>query len=104
MVMAPNNSNINNSKSDHTGQIIRVLGLILNQPNRREQPLENDLDGHYSFWFDGGAGLMNTGGGTHYYFVDGSIAHQPYSWEPGYPGVSITFADGQKVIVSYENK
>lgn len=100
--MVPSSSDPNQSKPDRTGQIIRVLGLILNQPNRREQPLENDLDGNYSFWFDGGVGLMNTGGGTHYYFVDGSNAHQPYSWEPGYPSISITFADGQKVKVSYE--
>lgn len=100
MVMIPGNKKTN---PDHTEQIIRVLGLILNQPNRREMPLSNDIDGSYSFWFDGGAGLMNTGGGTHYYFADGTTAHQPYAYEPNYPSISIKFADGVKVRISYEN-
>lgn len=98
--MIPNNKE---PKADKTEQIIRVLGLILNQPNRREQRLESDLDGYYSFWFDGGAALMNTGGGTHYDFADGTKAHQPYSWEPGYPNISIVLADGTKVKVNYES-
>lgn len=94
----PNNST---PKLDRTEQIIHVLGLMLNQPNRREQPLPGDLDGFYSFWFDGGAALMNTGGGTHYSFSDGTTSHQPYSWEPGYPEISIKFADGGVVKIIY---
>ena len=48
--------------------ILFILSLIANPPNRREHPLQDDPAGSFAFWFDGGAAEQHTGGGTHYYF------------------------------------
>jgi hypothetical protein len=90
--------------SDRGGlvRVAHILGLIENPPNRRTRPLPGDPEGHYDFWFDGGAATLHTGGGTHYEFAGGASAVQPYPREQGYPDVYIRFPDGVNVTVHFE--
>lgn len=78
--------------------VSRVLWSIHAPPNRRERPVPGDMEGDYSFWFDGGACRVITGS-TRYEFRDGTVAS--VSVMPRL-GVWIRFANGQTVSVTQE--
>ncbi len=77
-------------------KIADVLKLIATKPNLRDRPLENDLQGYFTHWFDGGA-VNELTGATHYYFADGTSASTSVS---NHLSVSITFNDGTKISVT----
>ena len=54
-------------------EVARILGLIAQPPNLRDQPKAGDVTGDFDKWFDGGAIRFVTGT-THYQFTDGSRA------------------------------
>jgi hypothetical protein len=80
--------------------IVRILTLIMETPNLRTSPRVGDLKGHFTSWFDGGAVFEPTGL-TSYRFDDGSAAMVHIL---GYLYITITLADGQKVILIEQNK
>ena len=80
--------------------VIRILALIAQPPNQRDRPVDGDLLGDYSFWFDGGACQFITGM-THYEFADGTTASTPVL--PGL-AIGITFPNGEVVHVEQKRK
>jgi hypothetical protein len=73
------------------------MNLIKNQPNKRYKPLENDLSGYFSYWFDGGAAIVMTGL-MNYEFADGTKARQSVL-APGENYITFEFADGSSVTL-----
>lgn len=78
--------------------IARILRLIAEKPNERFEPRSDDLQGHFTSWFDGGAVNVVTGY-TSYEFADGSKA---MAHVLGYFYITITLADGTKISVIEE--
>jgi hypothetical protein len=78
-----------------TSDVARILSLVASRPNRRDTRRQDDLQGQYDFWFDGGACRVVTGG-TIYDFADGTkvVVGGP---EPSRYSLMITFADGYRV-------
>lgn len=76
----------------------RILMLINERPNKRNQPLLDDLQGFYTSWFDGGA-VYEDIGLTSYEFADGSKAMVHVL---GYFYITITLASGTKISVIEE--
>ena len=76
-------------------QVARVLQLVATTPNRRKQPLAGDAQGRFDFWFDGGAGQMNTGW-TDYELADGTRVVVQTSLVLS---VTIQFPNGSRVSV-----
>ena len=52
-------------------QVAKVLQLIATMPNKRRQPIADDLPGTFDCWFDGGAGRIITGW-NEYELADGT--------------------------------
>ena len=50
--------------------VAEILHLIAAVPHRREVPMAGDLPGTFDFWFDGGAGKIETGC-VEYHFAGG---------------------------------
>ncbi len=75
--------------------ITHILKLINEKPNKRNQPLSDDLKGFYTSWFDGGA-VYEVTGFTRYGFADGSNAMVHVL---GYFYITITLASGEKISV-----
>src|SRR6187549_3936341 len=70
----------------------RILATIARPPNARSQPLPGDLDVSATFFFDGGACVEITGGGSDYSFADGTTARvtPAYPWAPDGFSISVT--------------
>jgi hypothetical protein len=70
----------------------RILAMIASPPNARREPLPEDPDISASFYFDGGACVEITGGGSDYYFADGTEARVSpgYPWSPEAFAISVT--------------
>ena len=68
-----------------------ILAAIAAPPNRRERPVDGDVEGEFDFWFDGGACSYVTGS-THYEFADGATASIPVVPDAQ---VRITLPDGE---------
>jgi len=79
--------------------VAEILHSIGTAPNRREKPLLGDVLGDFDFWFDGGAGKVETGY-VEYQFTNGARA------TVGAPvpalSVEINFANGCRVRVQQE--
>ncbi len=75
----------------------KILDLMRQEPNRRIQPQEDDLEGDFDYWFDHGAVLIQTGS-VRYYFQDGTTAMRSVL-RPGENYISIRFADGSNEII-----
>lgn len=76
--------------------VLRVLFLITDEPNRRGRPIDGDLEGDFDCWFDGGARRDYTGY-TLFYLNDGTTAM--WDLQP-YLRYTMTFADGEQVEVT----
>ena len=80
--------------------VAQILFSIATVPNRREKSLAGDLAGAFDFWFDGGAGKVQTGY-IEYYFADGTLA------TVGCPvpalSVDIEFANGSRIRIQQES-
>jgi hypothetical protein len=81
------------------GAVARVLGCIAETPNGRSKPVQGDLAGTFDFWFDGGAGRVQTGN-VEYEFSDGTRA------TVGAPlpvlSIVIEFANGCRVRIQQD--
>ena len=77
-------------------QVGRILTLMSELPDQREEPHEGDLQGNFDWWFDGGAVKHDTGLST-YHFADGAKAITGTSLALG---VSIELPDGRIIVVS----
>ena len=79
--------------------VAEILQLIATAPNKREEPMSSDRQGVFSFWFDGGAGRIETGY-VEYQFANGAYA------TVGAPvptlSVAIGFANGCRVRIQQE--
>ena len=77
--------------------VAEMLFTIASPPNRRDDDEEGDLDGEWDFWFDGGAGRMETGI-TRYRFADGAevLSGGEVPWRLD---VSMRFPDGREACV-----
>lgn len=84
-------------------RVVEILDMIARPQNLRDTPLPSDPQpqGAIESWFDGGYRVMHTGGGTHYFFDDGTRARQPYPWETEFPLVEIEFPDNTGARVEY---
>ncbi|GEM_PF-2342150 len=80
--------------------VARILRLIGERPNERFEPRSDDLQGHFTSWFDGGA-VNEVTGYTSYEFDDGSEA---MTHVLGYFYISVTLADGTKITVIEETQ
>jgi hypothetical protein len=78
--------------------IVHILRLINERPNKRNQPRSDDLQGLYTSWFDGGAVAEMTGY-TSYEFADGSKAMVHVL---GYLYITITLANGTEICLIEE--
>lgn len=76
-------------------QVVRVLQLVAEPPNRRDSPRAGDLQGQFDFCFDGGAARSVTGWTT-YHLSDGTRTIQGTTL---HLSVSIEFPDGRRVEV-----
>ena len=83
--------------SVNEAEVAAILGVLAAPPNRRDEPIEGDLEGEYDFWFDGGACLMQTGFST-YEFADGTevVSHHKLPWRLD---LEISFEDGRTVKI-----
>jgi len=81
--------------------VSQILGLVATVPNKRETPLKNDLEGHFNFWFDGGACISMTGF-DRYCFKDGTVADVG-TCNP-ILSVDIKFADKRKIRIQQQYK
>ena len=75
--------------------VARILTVIADPPSIRTAPRDDDLEGVFDEWFDGGARRIVTGY-TSYQFQDGSTAEVPCSL---LLNVSITLPSGARVVV-----
>ena len=70
----------------------QILATIASPPNARRERLPEDPDIPASFYFDGGLCVEITGGGSDYYFADGTEARvapgSPFA--PGGYAISVT--------------
>ena len=76
-------------------QVGRILTLMSELPDQREEPHEGDLQGNFDWWFDGGAVKHDTGLST-YHFSDGAKACTGTSLVFS---VSIELSDGRRIVV-----
>ena len=76
-------------------EVAEVLAVIADPPNRREQPIDGDLEGRFDFWFDGGACEIVTGH-TDYLFLNGMKVKLPCARGLA---IEIAFPDGRVVLV-----
>lgn len=79
-------------------KVADVLNLIATKPNLRYRPLEGDLQGNFTQWFDGGAVLELTGT-TRYRFADGTSASTSLFLQNI---IIITLSDGTEISVPKE--
>jgi hypothetical protein len=88
------------------GPLAQVLRCMSDPPNLRASPGPGDVDGPYEFWFDGGAGINITGGGTRYVFTDGGEAWVtsglPNAGRPAAFTASVTLAGGLHLSITQE--
>jgi hypothetical protein len=81
-------------------EVADILHRIATTPNRRNEPITGDVQGRFDFWFDGGAGKIETGY-VEYQFANGARA------VVGSPvpalSVTITLANGSRVRVQQES-
>jgi len=88
------------------GPLAHVLRCMADPPNVRDLPGPGDIDGPYEFWFDGGAGINITGGGTRYFFTDGSKAWVgsglPIDGRPSSFSATVTLAGGKSLSITEE--
>lgn len=75
--------------------IANILRLINERPNQRNEPLAEDLQGHYTTWFDGGA-AVEAEGISSFTFTDGSRAMRN---TVGYFYITITLANETKISI-----
>jgi hypothetical protein len=80
------------------GAVARILHLIATTPNKRTTRQAGDLEGHYDYWFDGGACRIVTGH-TDYIFLDGTRARRIVC--PEFP-LDIWFPDGSLAKIHWE--
>lgn len=77
-------------------QVAAIMATIASSPNRREHPKPDDIQGDFTFWFDGGACAEHTGS-RHYFFADGTTAM--LAWPATWLWAKITFPNGEVVEV-----
>ena len=84
----------------HEENVAEVLRCIATPPNKRDRPIDGDLEGTFDFWFDGGAAKVHTGY-IEYAFISGTQA------TVGVPipalSVTIGFANGCRVRIQQES-
>ena len=80
--------------------VAEILQWIATAPNQREEPIPGDLQGVFSFWFDGGAGRIETGY-VEYQFANG--AHATVGAPIPALSVAIGFANGCRVRIQQES-
>jgi len=78
-------------------EVAELLHVVASPPNRRDDPEEGDLEGEWDFWFDGGAGSMETGG-TRIALDDGTVIRSGGD-VPWRLAVEIRFPDGRAVEI-----
>jgi hypothetical protein len=80
--------------------VARILQCIAMAPNRRDKPTAGDVAGTFDFWFDGGAGSIQTGY-IEYTFADGTRA----TLAAPIPALSVTivFPNGCRVRIQQES-
>jgi hypothetical protein len=81
-------------------EVAHILDMITNPPNRRECPIEGDIEGDFDAWFDGGAIRVVTGY-TDYKFIDGisvTVHTLPRLL------IIIKFANGESVSIAQEDR
>jgi hypothetical protein len=80
--------------------VAEILLWIATAPHRRDKPIVGDVQGAFDFWFDGGAGRIQTGY-VEYEFTNGARA------TVGNPvpalTVRIDLANGCRVVVQQES-
>lgn len=76
--------------------LAQKLSLIASRPNSRGRPKQDDLNGDYDEWFDGGAIRFYTGA-TEFFFSDGLSAKVPLCAGANF---SVDFPDGSQVLVN----
>jgi hypothetical protein len=81
-------------------ELARVLELVETQPNRRDRPLPEDLDGDFDYWFDGGACRVLTGWQESEFF-DGTVV-QLAAPVPAL-SLEVRFPDGRRVRIQQES-
>jgi len=81
-------------------QVAKVLQLIATMPNKRRQPIADDLPGTFDCWFDGGAGRIITGW-NEYELADGTRVTVG-----SIPALSVTieFPNGSRVRIQQEGQ
>lgn len=76
--------------------VAKIMMMIATEPNRREAPVEGDVEGQFDYWFDGGAARVDTGS-VAYRFSDGTTAD--LAAPIAALSVSIEFPNGCRVSV-----
>jgi hypothetical protein len=81
-------------------RLAEVLRSVADPPNRRLRPLPGDRKGLFDFWFDGGAAVGITGGGTTFQFDDGAVAQGPYRMRRDEPWtMRVRLGDGTRILI-----
>jgi hypothetical protein len=80
--------------------LLHILILIERMPNAREQPLPDDLEGNYDYWFDGGAMRVVTGYNV-FDFKDGSRATMH---EIPFFDIGIEFSNGARIRIRQQGE
>jgi hypothetical protein len=80
------------------GEVVRILNLMASTPNRREAPIDGDIEGNFSYWFDGGAVRYETGP-TLFQLMDGTKIWQDVSLQLS---LRIIFQEGINIRIKEE--
>lgn len=75
--------------------VVRVLRLVAETPNRRKKPTVGDIAGQFDYWFDGGACRYVTGV-TYFELNDGTRCSSAVSPQLSF---TIRFPDGREVSI-----
>lgn len=78
-------------------EVARILSVVAAPPNRRARPLPHDLQGDYTYWFDGGAVRQDTGSES-WFFADGATAWRAWP-APQALSMSVRLPDGRTFTV-----